>query len=138
MKELLDNPEKLLLIGVIFHLAFVAFHLLFWKLFDWVQDLKKLSHINKSVMQILNLRLIFVFLIFAYISYFNAVEMLDTKLGVTMLVAIALFWGFRSVEQVIYFGVRNLASNILFLLFVFGSILYGWIAFLGFNLMIAR
>ncbi|HHL32405.1 MAG TPA: hypothetical protein ENJ41_07440, partial [Oceanospirillales bacterium] len=85
MKELINNPEKLLIIGTIYHLAFVVFHLLFWKLFDWVQDLKKLSPINKSVMQILNLRLIFVFLIFAYICYFNSTEMLDSKLGSTLL-----------------------------------------------------
>ena len=133
MTNILNNPEKLLLIGVIFHLAFVAFHLLFWKLFDWVQDLKKLSHINKSVMQILNLRLIFVFLIFAYISYFNTVEMLSSKLGLTMLAAIALFWGFRSVEQVIYFGIKNFASNLLLLMFVFGTALYAWVFYLGFN-----
>ena len=133
MKELLNNPEKLLLIGALFHLAFVAFHLLFWKLFDWVQDLKKLSHINKSVMQILNLRLIFVFLIFAYISYFNASEMLNSKLGLTMIAAIALFWGFRSVEQIFYFGIKNLASNILLLLFLFGTALYTWVFFLSYS-----
>ncbi len=134
MKALLNNPEKLLLIGALFHLAFVAFHLLFWKLFDWVQDLKKLSHINKSVMQILNLRLIFVFLIFAYISYFNTSEMLNSKLGLTMIAAIASFWGFRSVEQVIYFGIKNLASNILLLLFLFGTVLYAWVFYLSYQL----
>jgi len=134
MKELFNNPEKLLQIGAVYHLFFVLFHLLFWKLFDWVQDLKKLSHINKSVMQILNLRLIFVFLIFAYISYFNTTEMLNTKLGVTMVMAIALFWGFRSIEQIIYFGVNKFASNLLLLLFLSGTFLYGWIFYLGFKL----
>ncbi len=135
MKNALYNPEKLLLIGTVFHLAFALFHLLFWKLFDWVQDLKKLSHINKSVMQILNLRLIFVFLIFAYISYFNTLEMLNTKLGLTMIAAIALFWGFRSVEQVIYFGVKNFASNILLLMFLFGAFLYAWVFYIGIKLV---
>ncbi len=134
MTPILNNPEQLLIIGTLFHLTFVAFHLLFWKLFDWVQDLKKLSHVNKSVMQILNLRLIFVFLIFAYISYFNTAEMLNSKLGLTMLVAIALFWGFRSVEQVIYFGVKKIASNLLLLLFIFGTALYTWVFYLGYKM----
>ena len=134
MKELLNNPENLLKIGAIFHILFALFHLLFWKLFDWVQDLKKLSHINKSVMQILNLRLIFVFLIFAYISYFNTTEMLTSKLGQTMTLAIALFWGFRSVEQIVYFGVKKFASNLLFILFLSGTFLYGWIYYLSFKL----
>ena len=82
-------------------------------------------------MQILNLRLIFVFLIFATISYFNTLEMLTTKLGQTMTIAIALFWGFRSVEQIIYFGVKKFASNLLLLLFMWGAFLYGWIFYLS-------
>ena len=134
MKALLYNSEHLLLIGTIYHLLFALFHLLFWKLFDWVQDLKKLSHINKSVMQILNLRLIFVFFIFAYISYFNTNEMLNSKLGHTMLVAIALFWGFRAIEQVLYFGLKNTASTILLLFFIFAATLYAWIFFVSSNL----
>lgn len=134
MISLLYNPENLLKIGTLFHIVFALFHLLFWKLFDWVQDLKKLSHINKSVMQILNLRLIFVFLIFAYISYFNTEEMLNSKIGLTMTIAIALFWAFRTIEQIIYFGVKNFASNLLLLLFLFGTLLYGWIFYLGFKL----
>jgi len=131
MDNLISNSEKLLFIGAIFHLCFVVFHLLFWKSFDWVQDLKNLSHTNKSVMQILNLRLVFVFLIFAYISYYNASEMLQTKLGLTLLIAISLFWGFRIVEQVIYFGLKKVASNILLLIFFLGSALYLWIFYLG-------
>lgn len=134
MMELFNNSEKLLMIGAIFHIIFALFHLLFWKLFDWVHDLKKLSHMNKSVMQILNLRLIFVFLIFAYISYFNTIDMLTTKLGLTMNIGIALFWGFRSIEQIIYFGVKNFASNLLLLLFIFGMFLYGWIFYLSIKL----
>jgi len=134
MQEIINNPEILLQIGAIFHLVFALFHLLFWKLFDWVQDLKTLSHTNKSVMQILNLRLIFVFLIFAYISFFNTSELLSTKLGLTMIIAIALFWGFRSIEQIIYFGVNKIASNVLLLLFIFGSLLYGWIYYLSYKL----
>ena len=82
-------------------------------------------------MQILNLRLIFVFLIFAYISFFNFQEMLTTKLGQTLTLGIALFWGFRSVEQIFYFGVKKFASNLLLLLFLFGTILYGWISYLA-------
>jgi hypothetical protein len=134
MKEIINQPENLLKIGALFHVVFAIFHLLFWKLFDWVQELKNLSNTNKSVMQILNLRLIFVFLIFAYISYFNTSDLLSTKLGLTLIIAIALFWGFRSIEQIIYFGVNKIASNVLLLLFIFGSLLYGWIFYLSYKL----
>jgi len=57
--------------------------------------------------------------------------MLTTKLGQTLTLGIALFWGFRSVEQIFYFGVKKFASNLLLLLFLFGTILYGWISYLA-------
>lgn len=130
MNELLTNKTHLLNFGALFHLAFVVFHLLFWKLFDWINDLKRLSYVNRSIIQILNLRLIFTFLIFAYISYFHGDELTSTKLGLVMIVAISVFWLLRAIEQVVYFGVKNIASNLLLLLFILGSSIYAWLFYL--------
>ena len=124
MQELFNNPHHLLIGGSLFHIAFVIFHLLFWKLFDWINDLKKLSYVNRSIMQILNLRLIFVFLVFAYISFFHSNALLSTQLGKVMIIAMSLFWLLRAIEQVVYFGIKNIASNLLLLIFIFGAVLY--------------
>ena len=106
--------------------GFVAFHLLFWRLFDWKQDLASLSFVNRQVMQILNLCLTFVFLIFAYVSWFHADELLGTGLGQALLVLISLFWFLRAIEQVVFFGLRNGVSVAFFLTFLVGSALYAY------------
>lgn len=116
----------MLMIGGCFHVAFAVFHLLFWRLFDWKNDLSSLRWINRQVMQILNLCLTFVFLIFAYVSFFHAEGLLSTSLGHTMLLLISVFWLLRAVEQVVSFRLRAAPSAVIFIVFVVGVVLYGW------------
>lgn len=66
-----DLSEGMILLGGFYNLGFAIFHLMFWRLFRWKRDLSSLTFINRSVMQILNLCLTFVFLLMAYISFFN-------------------------------------------------------------------
>lgn len=116
--------EILLFIGSLYNLFFAIFHLFFWRLFKWKEDLKRISHINRQIMQIMNLCLIFVFLVMSYVSFFHANELLTTSLGNTLLFAIGLFWLLRAIEQVYFFGFRRLISIIFFVSFLLGSILY--------------
>lgn len=116
--------KTLLFIGGIYHVAFAVFHLSFWKLFGWKSDLAKLNRINRSIMQILNLRLIFVFLIFAAVSLFYADELLETRIGKFLLTGISLFWLARAVEQIVFFGLKQIASLLLFVAFLIGTIIY--------------
>ncbi len=116
--------KTLIYIGGIYHVAFAIFHLLFWRLFDWKNDLKSLSFINRNVIQILNLRLIYVALVFAYISFFHAGDLLTTKIGKVLLLAIGLFWFLRAVEQRVFFGLKTSLSIAFFVIFLFGSAIY--------------
>ncbi|HEX7047134.1 MAG TPA: hypothetical protein VF275_06155 [Gammaproteobacteria bacterium] len=84
--------------GGVFHLAFAVFHLGFWKLFKWDEQLPRLGVINRNVMQILNLCLTFVFFAFAWISFVHAEALLGTALGDALLGVIALFWILRAIE----------------------------------------
>lgn len=88
------------------------------------KDLASLTFINKAVMQVLNLSLTFVFLIFAYISIFHTQELLSTNLGNTLLLLISIFWFLRAIEQIIFFGLKNKTSIIFFVFFLLGSIIY--------------
>lgn len=97
--------------GVLWTISFV-FHIFFWKLFDWKNDLKSLNKVNKGVIQVLNLCLMLVFLIFAYISFFQTDELLNTSLGKTLIAGMALFGIFRVVEQFIFFDVRVFRSKL--------------------------
>ncbi len=70
--------SELLFFGGIYNFSFVLFHLLFWKLFNWNMKSNTINSINLKILQILNLCLIFVFIIFAYISVFHTEEMLNS------------------------------------------------------------
>lgn len=111
-------------IGGLFNLAFFIFHIFFWKMFSWGEDLKKLLPVNRAVMQVLNLCLMFALLIFAYMSFFHNQEMLITPIGVTLTLFIALFWGIRAILQLVYFSRTKLVSYIFFVIFVIGFLLY--------------
>jgi len=116
--------ETSLLAGGIFNLGFTIFHLFFWKLFDWKKDLASLTPVNRSVMQILNLCLTFMIFLMAYVSLFMRREMVTTGLGNTLLIAFALFWFLRMLEQILVFEVKGRLSVVFTLIFLLGSILY--------------
>ena len=116
--------HNLLIIGGIFHFGFAIFHLFFWRLFNWKKDLARLTYVNRAVMQILNLCLTFIFIAVGYISIFYSNELLTTNLGRVILTAISLFWFLRTIEQIIFFGTKEIRSNILTIIFVAGFIIY--------------
>jgi hypothetical protein len=119
-----DLSEVMILLGGFYNLGFAIFHLMFWRLFRWKRDLSSLTFINRSVTQILNLCLTFVFLLMAYISFFNTSELIQTNLGKALLVGFSLFWFLRMIEQIIFFGIRDLISIALTLVFLFGCVIY--------------
>jgi len=120
----MNDLSEVILLGGFYNLGFAIFHLMFWRLFRWKRDLSSLTFINRSVMQILNLCLTFVFLLMAYISFFNASELIQTNLGKALLVGFSLFWFLRMIEQIIFFGIRNLISIALTLVLLFGCVIY--------------
>ena len=123
------SSQSLVIAGGVYHLLLIVFHLAFWKLFDWKQDLASLRFLNRAVMQVLNLSLTFVFVVFAYISLFHATDLVTTPLGRTILILIGLLWLFRAGEQVVFFGLRKALSVAFTLFFLLGSALY-WLALL--------
>ena len=114
----------MIIFGGVFNLGFAIFHLMFWRLFHWKGDLASLTRLNRSVVQILNLCLTFVFLIIAYVSFFHRSELVATSLGNTLLIAFSLFWFLRMVEQIVFFGFKKKMSIVLTLLFLLGGVVY--------------
>lgn len=117
--------ETLIKAGGIYNVILVLFHLLFWRIFNWEQDLRTLSFLNRAIMQVVNLSLTFVFIIFAYISIIHSNELLSTPLGKSLLVLMALFWLTRSIMQIIFFKLSHWGSVMFLLVFLAGSLLYG-------------
>ncbi|MEK7724760.1 MAG: hypothetical protein AAB336_10455 [Acidobacteriota bacterium] len=112
--------KNLIYIGGVYCLIFAIFHLAFWKLFDWKNDLPKLNAVNRGVMQVLNLRLTYVFFVVAFLSFFFADDLINTKLGNVILGSISIFALMRAVEQLIFWEIEKIGIAFFFI-FLLGA-----------------
>lgn len=110
--------------AAIFDVGFFVFHAFFWRLFRWGKQLDNLAAVNKAVMQVMNLCLMVVFLMFAYFCAFEATQLVGTDLGRKLLSAMALFWALRAVMQPAFFGLKTVSHGFT-VLFLFGAALHG-------------
>jgi len=116
--------ETLLFIGGLYNLAFAVFHIMFWKIFKWKRNLRRLLPMDRAIMQVLNIRLIYIFFVFAYISIFHQEDLISTQLGKVFIIVISLFWFMRAIEQIIFFGLKNLVSVVFTIISIIGAIFY--------------
>ncbi len=115
---------SILYICGIYNLFFAIFHMFFWKIFNWKKDLEKNSIANRAIMQILNLRLIYIFLLMAYIYLFFPKELMETKIGYSLLIGFLGFWIGRTIEQFIFLRVKSKMVNILTGIFLVGVVIH--------------
>lgn len=108
----------------VYSLAFALFHIGFWKMFKWKSEFKKLSFANKGIMQILNVQLIYYFILVAFICFIFPAELLTTKFGNFFLAGTSLFWLLRTVQQFIFLRANNYKIHILTITFLVGTILF--------------
>jgi hypothetical protein len=121
--------DTLILAAGAFNLALALFHLLFWRLFKWPHSLAASGALNRSVTQILNLAIAYLFSLSALVCFFFPVDLAQTALGQFWLLAMAIFWLARALVQPVFFGLRHPASLALFGVFVLGAVIHGmaWI-----------
>lgn len=117
--------ETLIKLGGIYNIILVVFHLLFWRIFNWNDDLRSLSFLNKQTMQVLNLSLTIVFVIFAYISLVHTNELLATPIGKSLLFSMALLWLARTAMQAVFYKLKHWSSIAFLAYFFAGGLLYG-------------
>jgi len=117
--------EAMIIIGGIFTVALIIFHLLFWRIFKWPETLMSLNYVNKATIQVLNISITFIFFIIAYISFAHTHELLNTQLGKTLLALISGLWLFRAVQQVMFYKLKHKASVSLTFFFLIEALLYG-------------
>lgn len=109
----------------VYSLGFAVFHAYFWRLFRWKDQLYLLHPGNRAIVQILNLRLIYVFVCMAAGCFFYQTELVETRLGHAMLAACSLFWVGRTIEQFIYLRrIYHWVVHLLTALFILGALLF--------------
>ena len=108
----------------IFNISFGILHLFFWKLFDWKHDLQKISYYNRATVQILNLRMIYVFISVGFIMVLFRADIMYSVLGDAILVGVLLFWLGRLIEQLIFLREKSLKVIALTAVIIIGLALH--------------
>ena len=87
-----------------FHsVLFAIFHMGFWKIFNWPSALKAIGKENRAIVQILNLRLIYLFLFTGFLCFVFTKDLYNTPLGKAFLIGMSVFWIGRTVGTVYIF-----------------------------------
>lgn len=105
-------------------LGFALFHLAFWTLFDWPKALQGSGVATRAIAQILNLRLIYVFLCIAALCFWLPRDLTGTRLGHAVLAGMSLFWAGRTIEQFVFLRIDHPLVHLLTALFVAGAVLF--------------
>ncbi|UHQ22419.1 hypothetical protein LVB77_17395 [Lysobacter sp. 5GHs7-4] len=113
-----------IVLGGLHSLAFAGFHLAFWKLFRWRDTLKTATVADRAILQILNLRLIYVFLGMAALCFAYTDELHGSALGHALLAGMSLFWVGRTIEQFVFLRINRPLVHVLTALFVLGAVLF--------------
>jgi hypothetical protein len=108
----------------IFNISFGILHLFFWKLFDWKHDLQKISYYNRATLQILNLRMIYVFISVGFIMVLFRADIMYSMLGDAILVGVLLFWLGRLIEQLIFLREKSFKVMALTAVIIIGLALH--------------
>lgn len=80
--------------------------------------------VNRAIMQILNIQLICVFLLTAFLCIFYNSELHNTSLGKAFLAGMSIFWLIRAIEQMVFLPINNKYVHLLTVLFMAGCILF--------------
>ena len=105
-------------------IGMAIFHSMFTKLFDWKNELAKMNVANKAIIQIANLRLIYLFVFVALICFLFPTELTTTALGRFFMIGMSAFWFTRMIEQFIFLKVNHPMVHLLTYLFLLGAILF--------------
>ena len=116
--------NTIILLCGLYNIGFAIFHIAFWKIFHWDNELKKLSFANKGIMQILNVQMIYYWLFVAIACFAFPTELLTTKFGIFFLIGNSIFWLLRTIQQFIFLRANHIAIHILTFIFMIGALLF--------------
>lgn len=108
------------------NLLFAVFHLFFWDLFNWNEELPRLSATNQAIVQLLDLAVAYTAALFAYVSIRHAGDLLRTGLGHSMLFLMGLYYLLRALAGIVIEGLHNAPDAIIFLIVLGVTLLY-WV-----------
>lgn len=119
-KMKLLNNKTLIIIGAIMLFLLAAFHITFWSLFDWKNDLIKLSQDNQGIVQMMNVCTICYLFSMSGILFICCTDITKSRVGKLLLLSLSLFFAVRLVLEFIFpDGSLSLAFILLLLVVIF-------------------
>ena len=105
-----------------YNVALALFHLGFWRMFRWSEELAQLPPANRGVLQVLNIMLMAFLLLIAGVQVLAAAELATTATGRLLLAGLTGCWILRAVLQPIFWPTMPKGTNGAFaFLFLIGA-----------------
>lgn len=83
-------------------MALALIHVIFPKYFNWKEELKPLSLINRQMMTVHTFFIALVVFMMGLLCLTSSIELIETKLGKTISLGLGIFWSIRLFIQ--FFG----------------------------------
>lgn len=113
--------KTIIIIGSVMLLLLGIFHIAFWRLFNWAEELPRLSQDNSGIMQMANIGIICYLFSMSFILFACRFRITYSRVGKLLLLSISLFFAVRLVLEFIFpGGSLGLAGFLLFLVIIFG------------------
>jgi len=96
--------NKLIITGGILLIILAIFHLSFWNIFNWQEELPKLNDENRGIMQLSTIGFVSLFLALGTIFIIFRSEIANTKLGKALSFALSFFFLVRAISEFLFPG----------------------------------
>ncbi len=110
------------IVGILLMILAIV-HIFFPKYFNWKDELKSLSLINRQMMEVHTFFIALTVFLMGLLSFMATTDLLQTQLGKTISLGLGIFWAFRLVFQIFVYSPKlwkgktfETAMHILFLL----------------------
>ena len=85
-------------------MALALIHIPFPKYFEWKEELKSLSLINRQMMEVHTFFIALMVFLMGLLSFSQAESLLNTDLGRIVCLGMAIFWGIRLIFQLFVYS----------------------------------
>ena len=93
------------IIGVLL-IALASIHIFFPKYFNWKEELKALTLVNRQMMMVHTFFIAFVVFLIGLLCLTSATDLSQTKLGKTISVGLGIFWATRLIFQLFVYSTK--------------------------------
>lgn len=93
------------IIGVLL-MALASIHIFFPKYFNWKEELKALTLINRQMMTVHTFFIAFVVFLMGLLCLTSATDLTQTKLGKTISLGLGIFWATRLIFQLFVYSTK--------------------------------